>query len=170
MIDSASSSISRSQSEMCSSTWATMSAGTWSVSIAFASRSNTLIAAHRLVAFSTVPCRDSSMCASACSTDPEKTCGLSPFTPSAAARIANSAAARVFSPSRAEISITGHPSFFASFAASSLSPFLRTTSIMFTATTIGSPNSSSCVVRKRLRSRFEPSTMFRMASGFSLTR
>ena len=118
----------------------------------------------------TLPCSDSSMCAIACSTDPVNTCGRSPFTPSCAALTADSAASFVPSPLSAEISTTGQPSFFESFSASILSPDLRTASIMFTATTVGIPSSSSCVVRYRLRSRFVPSTMFRMASGLSFTR
>ena len=147
MMDSASSSISLSQSVMWPSTCEMMSAGTPSVSIAFLSRSNTLIAAQRLVAFSTFPCRDSSMCASACSTEPVNTCGRSPFTPFFASARASSAASRVPSPFRAEISTTGQPSDLERRPASILSPFRFTTSIMFTATTIGSPSSSSCVVR-----------------------
>ena len=87
------------------------------------------------------------MCASACSTDPEKTCGRSSLTPFPAASSARAAASFAPSPVSADISITGQPSFLESLAASSLSPFFLTTSIMFTATTIGSPSSSSWVVR-----------------------
>ena len=55
-------------------------------------------------------------------------------------------------------------------AQSILSPFLRTRSIMLTAITTGMPSSISWVVRYRLRSMLVPSMIFRMASGFSLTK
>ena len=47
----------------------------------------------------------------------------------------------------AEVSTTVQPSAAPSFFASMTSPFLRVTSIMFSATTIGIPSSASCVVR-----------------------
>ena len=46
----------------------------------------------------------------------------------------------------------------------SMSPF---TSDLFKATTRGMPNSSSCVVKNRLRLRFVASTILMITSGFS---
>ena len=66
---------------------------------------------------------------------------------SPAASAAIRAASIIPSPRMAEISATGQPRAWLSFRASSMSPFLRTTSIMFTAATTGMPSSSSWVVR-----------------------
>ena len=87
-----------------------------------------------------------------------------------AASMAASAAAMTPSPFRAEISTTLQPSCCESWLMLIWSPLLRTMSIMFTAMTTGMPSSVSCVVRYRLRSRFVPSTMLRMASGRSSIR
>ncbi len=70
-------------------------------------------------------------------------------------------------PLSADISTTGQPSAFDRLADFSSEPFFCTTSIIFTATTTGMPSSISCVVRYKLRSRFVPSTMFKIASGRS---
>ena len=67
----------------------------------------------------------------------------------------------------AEISTALQPSCFPSCAVSILSPFFLTTSIILMASTTGIPSSVSCVVKYRLRSRFVPSMIFRMASGRS---
>ena len=47
-------------------------------------------------------------------------------------------------------------------------PLPRTSSIMFSASTIGTSSSISCMVRYRLRSIFVASTMLMMPVGFSL--
>ena len=47
-----------------------------------------------------------------------------------------------------------------------LSPLARTSSIMFRATTTGTPSSISCTVRYRLRSMLVASTMLMTALGF----
>ena len=65
---------------------------------------------------------------------------------------------------------TGQPSSLLNWALSSRSPRFSTKSIMFIATTIGTPNSKSWVVRYRFRSKLAPSTMFKMALGGSFTR
>ena len=70
----------------------------------------------------------------------------------------------------AEISTIGQPNSFESTSVLITSPFLLTKSIMLMAMTTGIPNSTNCVVRYRLRSKFEPSMMFRIASGFSSIR
>ena len=87
-----------------------------------------------------------------------------------ATRTALSAAAWIPLPFSAEISTTSQPSFFASFSTWILSPFFSTRSIMLTAITTGIPSSISCVLRYRFRSILVPSTIFRIASGFSLIR
>ena len=106
------------------------------------------------------------MWARACSTGPEKVC-IGTVFPLLAASMAASAASRIPVPFRAEISMILQPSCLLSWAVSILSPFFLTTSIMLMATTTGMPSSVSWVVRYRLRSRLEPSTMFKMASGRS---
>ena len=68
-------------------------------------------------------------------------------------------------PLSAEVSTMGHPSFRESWATSILSPFFLTKSIMLSAITTGSPRSSTCVVRYRLRSRFVASTRLITTSG-----
>ena len=70
----------------------------------------------------------------------------------------------------ADISTTRHPRARPSPARLMVSPFFRTRSIMFTATTTGIPSSMSWVVRYRFRSMLVPSTIFKMASGCSCTR
>ena len=110
------------------------------------------------------------MWATACSTLPVNTWGSSPAFRLRARETALSAAAMPPSPFSALISTTSQPSASPSFFRSISSPFLRTRSIMLTATTTGMPSSMSWVVRYRLRSTLVPSTMFRMASGFSPTR
>ena len=147
MIDSASSSSSFSQSFTCSSMCASVSASSESFARTFSSRSKILIAYQRICAFGTSFSIDSSMCASACSTLPVKTCGASPGLCARAASTAASAASRMPSPLSAEISTTLQPSSCASLRRSIRSPFLRTTSIMFTATTTGMPSETSWVVR-----------------------
>ena len=87
------------------------------------------------------------MWAMACSTLPVNTWGSSPARFCWASLAANSAAATPPSPFRALISTTWQPRASLNFLASIWSPFLRTRSIMLTATTTGSPSSISWVVR-----------------------
>ena len=111
----------------------------------------------------------SSMWAIACSTTPLKLCCGTVVSP-CAALTASAAACMVPCPFKAEISTTLQPSWRDNSSMLILSPFFFTTSIMLTATTTGIPSSVSCVVRYRLRSRFVPSMMFKIASGRSLIR
>ena len=110
------------------------------------------------------------MWAMACSTLPVNTWGSSPARWDLASATAFSAAAMPPSPFSALMLTTSHPRASPSLPRSIVSPLFRTRSIMLTATTTGIPSSMSCVVRYRLRSMFVPSTMFRIASGFSPTR
>ena len=110
------------------------------------------------------------MWAMACSTLPVNTWGSSPARWVLARATACSAASMPPSPFRALMLTTVQPRASPSLFRSIWSPFLRTRSIMFTATTTGRPSSMSWVVRYRLRSMLVPSTMLRMASGLSLTR
>ena len=96
---------------------------------------------------STMPEMDSSMWAMACSTLPVNTWGSSPWTWLLAAATAFWAASMPPSPFRALISTTSQPRASPSFFRSIWSPFFRTRSIMFTATTTGRPSSMSWVVR-----------------------
>ncbi len=73
-------------------------------------------------------------------------------------------------PFSAEISTASQPRRSESLSKYILSPFFSTISIMLTAITIGMPSSISCVERYRFRSRFVPSIIFIIASGFSPTR
>ena len=62
----------------------------------------------------------------------------------------------------------GMPSAWLIFCTSMAPPLACTSSIMFSASTIGTRSSSSCSVRYRLRSMFVASTMLMMPSGFWL--
>ncbi len=140
------------------------------VSMAFPSRSNTLTAYQRRSPSSTLPLRISSIPVSAFSTSPSNTGGRLTVFFALAASAAIFAASRLFSFFRAEISTALQFSSEASFLISILSPFFLTRSIMLTARTTGMPSSMSWVERYRFLSMFVPSTMLRIASGFSLTR
>ena len=63
---------------------------------------------------------------------------------------------------------TGTPSSSDNLAMLMEPPLLRTSSIMFSASTMGSSSSISCMVRYRFRSMLVASTMLMMPSGFSL--
>ena len=169
MMDSASSSSSVSAALMSCSTCAMTSAGTLILSRTLSSRSKILIAYQRCCSSGLSWTTASSICAIACSTGPENVCIGTVFVPFAA-RIAASAASMMPVPFSAEISTISQPSSRLSSAVLILSPFLRTTSIMLMAMTTGMPSSVSCVVKYRLRSRFVPSMMFRIASGRSVIR
>ena len=155
---------------MCSSICAARSGSSFSSSATFSSRSKSLMAYQRRKRGSTRPSMASSMWAMACSTLPSNTEGAENSRPSAAILAARSAASLEPSPLSAEVATTSQPSAAPSRLRSMTSPFLRTTSIMFTATTVGMPSSMSWVVRYRFRSIFVPSTILMMASGFSPTR
>ena len=71
-------------------------------------------------------------------------------------------------PSAAAIGTTGMPSDSLIFRTSMEPPLARTSSIMFSASTIGTRSSRSCSVRYRLRSMLVASTMLMMPSGFWL--
>ena len=164
-MDWLSSSISVSQALMSFSMCASLSFGMFSFSMMRSSRSKILTANQRCRSSGMSCSTTSSMCASACSMLPAKRCCGMVFLPLRASCTARCAASITPSPLSAEISITGTPRWLESFAASMRSPFLRTTSIMFSATTIGIPSSASCVVRYRLRSRLVASMMLSSASG-----
>ena len=66
----------------------------------------------------------------------------------------------------AEIGTTGTPSMLSIALTSTVPPLPVSSSIMFSATTIGTFISKSCIVRYRLRSMFVASTMLMMALGF----
>ena len=167
---SESSSISASQSRMCSSRCSAVSLSSFRSSATFSSRSNTLTAYQRRNCGSTLFSMLSSIWASACSTLPPKTAGSLVFLLPFASSIAFSAALRLPSPFRAAVSTISQPSSEASFWVLISSPFLRTRSIILTATTTGMPSSISWVVRYRFLSIFVPSTILIIASGFSFTR
>ena len=168
-MDSASSSSSSSAALMSASMCACTSSGMWSLASTLSSRSKILMAYQRCCSSGSSCTAASSMWAIACSTGPENVC-IGTVLVDLAASMAASAAAMTPSPFRAEISTTLQPSCCESSLMLIWSPLLRTMSIMFTAMTTGMPSSVSCVVRYRLRSRFVPSTMLRMASGRSSIR
>ena len=147
MMLSASSSSSASQSEMCSSMCSARVRSKCSSSMTLPSRSKSLMAYQRRKRGSTMPSMLSSMCAMACSTLPSKTEGAETARFSSASDAALDAASFEPSPLSAEVATTSQPSAAPSFFRSMTSPFFRTTSIMFTATTVGMPSSMSCVVR-----------------------
>ena len=167
MILSESSSISFSQASMYVSIEAVE---TPSCSWIFSSRSNSLIAYHLCCSCGLSESSVFSIFSSADSTDTANLCGGSIFLPLFAAFTAALAASVTPVPFSAEISTTSQSSTLDSSLIFSSSPFLRTRSIMLTAQITGIPSSSSCVVRYRLRSRFVPSRIFRIASGFSVIR
>ena len=169
MMLSASSSSSASAALMSDSMCCMVSAGMVSFSSTLSSRSKILMAYQRCCSSGILWTAASSMCAMACSTGPEKVC-IGMVFPLLAALTAASAACITPSPLSAEISTISQPSSRESSATLIWSPFLRTTSIMLMAMTTGMPSSVSCVVKYRLRSRFVPSMMFRMASGRSVMR
>ena len=70
----------------------------------------------------------------------------------------------------AEISTTSHPRLSESFAVLIWSPLFLTISIMLIAMMTGMPSSITCVERYRFLSRFVPSMILIIASGFSLIR
>ena len=166
---SASSSSSVSAALISSSMWFIVSVGMLSFASTLSSRSKILIAYQRCCSSGMECTAASSMWAMACSTGPEKVCIGTVLVP-LAARIAASAASMTPSPLSAEISMISQPSSRESSLTLISSPFLRTISIMLMAMTTGMPSSVSWVVRYRLRSRFVPSMMFRIASGRSVMR
>ena len=167
MMLSASSSISFSAASMSCSMCFLVASGMFSCSRTLSSRSKILIAYH-LCCASGRSCRQaSSICAMACSTQPQNLCWGTMGILLSAACMASFAASSMPVPFSAEISTTLQPSSFASWSMRIWSPFFRTMSIMLIATTTGMPSSTSCVVRYRLRSRLVPSMMFRIASGRS---
>ena len=118
-----------------------------SASRTFESLSKIFIAYH-LCCSSGLSCKQaSSICAIACSTQPEKLCCGIIFLPLFAISIALSAAFVIPVPLRADISTTEQPSSFARFDVFITSPFFLTTSIILIAHTTGMPSSTSCVVR-----------------------
>ena len=134
------------------------------------SRSKSLTEYHRREAPSAFPAMAFSIRSRASSTRSLKTRTGSRRTGLWACFRASSAADLQPSPLRALICRQGQPSPLPNFSRSMLSPLFRTRSIMFTATTTGSPSSISWVVRYRLRSILVPSTMFKTTSGGSRTR
>ena len=165
-MDSASSSISFSTSAMCCSTSFMTASLRASCSTALLSRSKSLIAYQRCCSSGILETACSSICARVCSTGPEKVC-IGTVLPVLAAWTAASAASATPVPLSAEISTILQPSWVESCAVLISSPFFFTISIILMATTTGIPSSVSCVVKYRLRSRLEPSTIFRIASGRS---
>ena len=93
--------------------------------------------------------------------------GLRPLSAAATAAFTSSSTP---SDLRAEMGMTGHPSFSDSFFASTEPPFFLTVSIMFRATTVGMPVSRICRVRKRFLSMLVASTMLITASGLPSSR
>ena len=65
--------------------------------------------------------------------------------------------------------MTGTPNSSSIRLTSMVPPLDATSSIMFSAITVGIPISSICMVRYRLRSIFMASTMLMMAFGFSFS-
>ena len=82
-----------------------------------------------------------------------------------AARTAASSRVSSPSPSAALTGTTGMPSACASPAVSTAPPPVRSASITFSASTTGTPSSSSCSVRYRLRAGHVASAMLMIASG-----
>ena len=141
-----------------------------SCSIAFSSRSNSLIEYQRRFCGWQAPCRSLAIRARIFSS---LSLNFSGFGAAALlwARLRAALATSVLpSPLTALVSMIWQPSASESFLTSILSPFLRTMSIMLRAMTIGTPISSSWVVRYRLRSRLEASMMLIIESGCSFTR
>ena len=130
------------------------------------SRSKILMAYQRCCSSGKVCTVASSICASACSTVPEKVC-IGTVLPHFAASIAASAACVIPVPFNAEISTTLQPSARESSSILILSPFFVTTSIILIATTTGIPSSVSWVVKYKFLSKFVPSMMFKITSGRS---
>ena len=161
---SASSSSSFSAALISVSMWVMVSAGMLSLASTLSSRSKILMAYQRCCSSGMLWTAASSMWAMACSTGPEKVC-MGTVLALLAAVMAASAASITPVPFRAEISTIWQPSWRDSSGTLIWSPFFLTISIMLMAMTTGIPSSVNCVVRYRLRSRFVPSMMFRMASG-----
>ena len=67
----------------------------------------------------------------------------------------------------AEIGTTGMPSISSISFTRTEPPFWRTSSIILSASTIGTSSSISCIVRYKLRSMFVASTMLMMPRGCS---
>ena len=141
-----------------------------SCSIAFSSRSKSLMVYQRKFFGSQEPCNSLAIASNVVS---NLLLNFSGFGAAALlwARLRAALATSVLpSPLTALVSMIWQPSASESFLTSILSPFLRTISIMLRAMTIGTPISSSWVVRYRLRSRLEASMMLIIESGCSFTR
>ena len=65
------------------------------------------------------------------------------------------------------VSTTGQPSFVLRSFVLIFVSFFAVTSLLLSATTIGTPSSKSCVVKNKLLLRFVASTMLTITSGFS---
>ena len=136
------------------------------LSIALLSLSNNLIAYHLL--FETLLKTLSSIFLSVSSISSAYLWLITCILPAAlTASLAHSSTPVPFS---ADISTTLQPSSLDSFSTLILSPFLLTTSIILMAQTTGIPISRSCVVKYKFLSKFEPSIIFKITSGFSLIR
>ena len=165
-MDSASSSISASTAFMSLSMCSITEASSLRLLITLSSRSNIFMAYQRCCSCGMSCTAASSICASACSTGPEKVC-MGTVLLFFAASIAASAASITPVPFSADISTILQPSCLESSAVFILSPFFFTISIMLMAITTGIPSSVSCVVRYRFLSRLVPSIMLSTASGRS---
>ncbi len=166
---SASSSISFSAERISFSMWFFTLSEILSCSIAFSSRSKSLMEYQRCCSGGRSCTVASSIWARACSTAPEKVCMGMGF-PFWAASTASSAASVIPVLFNADMVTTLHPNALESSSVFILSPFFSTTSIIFMAITTGIPSSASWVVRYRFLSRLVPSTMFKIASGRSVIR
>ena len=153
IIDSESSSSSFSHSHISFSIWLSVSdessrfSDFFNCSITFETLSKSLIEYHLCFSSERLWRIASSIWASVCSTQGSKRCWYSAFLFSFAIFMASSTACVHPSFLRAEISKTGQFNNSDILLMWILSPFFLTTSIIFTATTIGMPSSTSCVVR-----------------------
>ena len=66
------------------------------------------------------------------------------------------------------VSMTGQPNFLLKSSTLISVSFFSLISLLFNATTIGTPNSINCVVKNKLRLRLVASTILIMASKFAL--
>ena len=87
-----------------------------------------------------------------------------------AASIARLMRSGMFVSRSAEISTTGRPIRFSSSCSSISSPLFSSTSVIFSATTIGISTSKSCVVKYKFLSKFVASTILIIQSGRSSRR
>ena len=146
MIESDSSSFSFSHSSISFSIWFFISSEICRSSYTLSSLSKSLMAYHRCWLSGRWWTVISSICAKACSTEPEYLCSfIGRFFLAVSA--ASLAASRVLSSFKAEIVVTGTPSFSLNISVLILSPFFLTTSIILIAITKGIPTSSSCDVK-----------------------